>query len=105
MAKQKVGVHGTDAENSPKPGTAEPQGAKKTCPITREQFNENAKPLKITMEYDGKTFVFVGSPRQFDSGSMGWNINEKAVVDIDSVPVSCQVGMNITIVKSKELPK
>lgn len=103
MAKQKVGVHGTDAETQPKQGTAEQTGgerAKKVCPITREQFREEAKPQKVVI--GDKTFV--AGVKEFSTNSLGWNLNEKTVVEIDGVPCTVQVGINITIVGSKGLP-
>ncbi len=76
--------------------------AKKTsCPISRQQFREKAKPMTITI--NGKEYQAI--PKEFSTGSLGWNVNEKLMVEIDGVPVSVQIGMNLTLVGSKELPQ
>lgn len=110
MAKKNVGVHGTDAERSTGGnGDATQRGEvkKKVCPITREQFRDNAKPTKIIISHDGKEATLVAAPRPdgFSSGSEGWYAGEKVTLEIDGVPVQCQVGVNITVIGSKELPK
>lgn len=73
---------------------------KSTCPITREQFRNKAKSVEVII--NGKTFI--AAPKEFSTNSLGWNVNEKVTVEIDGVPVTVQVGMNMTIVGSKELP-
>jgi hypothetical protein len=47
----------------------------------------------------------IAEPREFSTGSLGWNINGKLVVQIGETPVTVQVGLNLTLVGSKELPK
>lgn len=75
---------------------------KTKCPVTRAEFNEHAKPMKFTV---GETTIEL-DPRQFEkSGSMGWNANMKITVLINGKRCQCQVGCNITLVGSKELPK
>jgi len=76
--------------------------AKKTsCPITRAQFRSGAKAVPITIAGT----QMLADPKEFSTGSLGWYLNGKAVIEIDGVPVSVQIGMNLTIVGSKELPK
>ena len=43
-------------------------------------------------------------PREFSTGSLGWNLNNKTTMDIGGTAVTVQIGMNITLVGSKELP-
>ena len=43
--------------------------------------------------------------KEFSTGSLGWYLNSKATVEIDGVRVSVQIGLNLTIVGSKDLPK
>jgi hypothetical protein len=75
--------------------------AKKTsCPITRLQFRENAKPVTVTI---------AGVPQQaeikeFSTGSIGWFLNGKTIVEVNGTPVSVQISLSMTIVGSKELP-
>jgi hypothetical protein len=42
--------------------------------------------------------------KEFSTGSLGWYLNGKVSVEIDGRPVAVQIGMNLTIVGSKELP-
>ncbi len=75
--------------------------AKKTsCPISRAQFRASAKPMTVTI--NGKEYQAI--PKEFSTGSLGWNINDKVQVDIGGTLVAVQIGMNLTIVGSKELP-
>jgi hypothetical protein len=75
--------------------------AKKTsCPITRAQFRAGAKPIAVTIG-DQK---FDAEVKVFSTGSLGWNINGKITVEVGGIRVPVQVGMNLTIVGSKELP-
>ena len=75
--------------------------AKTTCPITRDEFNQHAQTLKITV--GDKTFT--AKPKNFSTGSLGWNVNDKITMEINGKEVIVQVGMNLTIVGSKELPQ
>ena len=76
--------------------------AKKTsCPISRAQFRAHARPISVTI--GDRTFT--AAVKEFSTGSLGWNVNEKTTVEIDGKPVSVQIGMNMTIVGSKELPQ
>ncbi len=75
--------------------------AKKTnCPISRADFRAKAKPLPI--EINGQKLQ--AEVKEFSTGSLGWYLNNKVMVEIDGVNVSVQVGLNLTIVGSKELP-
>jgi hypothetical protein len=75
--------------------------AKKTsCPITREQFRASAKQVPITIA--GQQLA--ADVKEFSTGSLGWYLNGKTNVEIDGVLVSVQIGLNLTIVGSKELP-
>jgi len=40
--------------------------------------------------------------KEFSTGSFGWYLNGKIVVTVDGKPCSVQVGMNLTVVGSKE---
>jgi hypothetical protein len=76
--------------------------AKKTsCPISRGQFRTHAKPISVTI--GDRTFT--AGVKEFSTGSLGWNINDKTTVEIDGKPVAVQIGLNLTIVGSKELPQ
>ena len=74
--------------------------AKTTCPITRDEFTQHAQPIKVSI--GDKTYT--ARPKSFSTGSLGWNINDKITVEVNGKEVTVQVGMNLTIVGSKELP-
>jgi hypothetical protein len=74
---------------------------KSMCNISRAEFREHAKPLPVTIG-DRQYQAVV---KEFSTGSLGWNINDKVTVEINGKPVVVQVGMNLTIVGSKELPQ
>lgn len=74
--------------------------SKTTCPVSRAEFLKEAKTL--TIKVGDKEFI--ASPRQFSTGSLGWNVNDKMTVEVNGKPVTLQVGMNLTVVGSKDLP-
>jgi hypothetical protein len=43
--------------------------------------------------------------KEFSTGSLGWYLSGKTSVSIGGTPVSVQIGLNLTIVGSKELPQ
>ncbi|MGE0713340.1 MAG: hypothetical protein AB7N76_34085 [Planctomycetota bacterium] len=73
----------------------------KSCPITRAQFREEAKAIKVSIN-DQQMLAAV---KEFSTGSLGWYLNGKMVVEIAGEPVSVQIGLNLTVVGSKDLPK
>jgi hypothetical protein len=75
--------------------------AKTQCPISREDFLAKAQPVKV--ELNG--FPMTAEPREFSTGSFGWNVNGKATITVDGKPVSVQVGMNLTVIGSKDMPR
>jgi hypothetical protein len=74
---------------------------KTTCPITRSQFREKARAVTVMIN-DQK---LVADPKEFSTDSLGWYLNAKVHIEVDGVQVPVQIGMNLTIVGSKELPK
>ena len=76
--------------------------AKKThCPISRDQFRAGAKPLTVTIA----GVPLAAEVKEFSTGSLGWYLNAKTSIDVGGKQVSVQIGMNLTIVGSKDLPK
>lgn len=75
--------------------------AKTNCPITRAQFVENAKAVEVVIG----GVPLMAEVKEFSTGSLGWYLNGKTTVRIGDQPVSVQIGLNLTIVGSKELPK
>ncbi|QSQ20696.1 hypothetical protein JY651_36500 [Pyxidicoccus parkwayensis] len=72
--------------------------AKSPCPVTLSQFLEKAEPLKVII--NGQELL--AEVKSFSTGSFGWYINGKTVVTVDGKPLSVQIGMNLTVVGSKE---
>lgn len=75
--------------------------AKSQCPLSQAQFVEKAEPLKITI--NGQEML--AEVKAFSTGSFGWYLNGKTVITVDGKAVSVQIGMNMTIVGSKEAPR
>ena len=75
--------------------------AKTTCPITRQEFRANAKPIKVMI---GEIPV-MADVKEFSTGSLGWYANGKTAIEVNGKHVSVQIGLNLTIVGSKELPQ
>jgi hypothetical protein len=75
--------------------------AKTSCPITREDFRAKAKPIQVTIN----GVPLQAEVKEFSTGSLGWYLNGKMVVSVGETPVSVQIGMNMTVVGSKELSK
>ncbi|HUS65520.1 MAG TPA: hypothetical protein VMZ28_13305 [Kofleriaceae bacterium] len=72
--------------------------AKSPCPVTRTQFVEKAEPLKVMVNDKELT----AQVKEFSTGSFGWNVNEKMTIMVDGKALSVQIGMNLTVVGSKE---
>ena len=75
--------------------------AKTSCPITRHQFHESAKPVTVVVN----GIPLLAEVKEFSTGSLGWYLNGKTTIQVGDTPVPVQIGMNLTIVGSKELPK
>ena len=75
---------------------------KTTCALSRAQFRTHAKPIKIVI---GEQPGIDAEVKEFSTGSLGWYLNTKVTLEIDGVRVPVQVGLNLTIVGSKELPQ
>jgi hypothetical protein len=73
---------------------------KTTCPISRAEFRTKAKPVTVKI---GEV-PLQAEVKEFSTGSLGWYLNGKTTIDVGGTPVSVQIGMNLTIVGSKELP-
>jgi hypothetical protein len=71
---------------------------KSACPVSKTQFVEKAEALKVVINGQEQ----LAEVKEFSTGSFGWNINAKIVVQVDGKPLSVQVGMNMTVVGSKD---
>lgn len=75
--------------------------ARSPCPLSHSQFLAEAEPLKISV--DGQDML--AEVKAFSTGSFGWYLNGKTMIPVDGKAVSVQIGMNPTIVGSKEAPR
>lgn len=75
--------------------------AKSSCPVTRSEFREQAQAVEVVIN----GVPMMAEVKEFSTGSLGWYLNGKSTIKIGDKPVSVQIGMNLTIVGSKELPK
>ncbi|HEX6813896.1 MAG TPA: hypothetical protein VF384_19900 [Planctomycetota bacterium] len=75
--------------------------AKSSCPLSQEQFLTKAEPMKVSIH--GQDML--AEVKSFSTGSFGWYLNGKTTVMVDGKAVSVQIGMNLTIVGSKEAPR
>lgn len=77
---------------------------KAVCPVTRGEFLEKAERLVVKIGDDEMKLT----PKQFaasDKGSsLGWGYQGSVSVQVNGKWVDAQVGLNITIKGSKELP-
>ncbi len=72
--------------------------AKSSCPLSLAQFLSKAEPLKVGI--NGQEML--AEVKAFSTGSFGWYLNGKTTIMVDGKAVSVQIGMNLTIVGSKE---
>jgi hypothetical protein len=70
------------------------------CPITRSKFREAAEPVRV--EINGNAMM--AEVKEFSTGSFGWYLNAKTTINVGDTPVNVQIGMNLTIVGSKDVP-
>jgi hypothetical protein len=71
-----------------------------SCPVSREEFRAGAQPLKVVINGVEMT----AEVKEFKTGSFGWYLNGKTAVDVGGKRVTVQVGANLTVVGSKDLP-
>ena len=89
MAKQKKAAAETPAN-----------GSKRQCPISREQFLSKA-PVMLGVTVNN--IPMAAERKEFSTGSFGWYLNGKTTIEVDGQPVSVQIGMNLTVIGSKEV--
>jgi hypothetical protein len=76
------------------------KAAKPSLALTRDQFRSAAQPVVVVI--NGREFKV--PKKEFSTGSLGWYLSDKMDVTIDGVDVKVQIGLNLTIVGSKEIP-
>ncbi len=69
--------------------------------ISRKHFRQFAKAMAVSL---GDHHSMVAAPKEFSTGSLGWFVGDKIVVNVGGQPVTVQVGINLTVVGSKSIP-
>lgn len=77
----------------------EPKSRKAGCSVTRAEFRTHAKPVDVTVGDVPLTAVV----KEFSTGSLGWNLTGKTTMRIGDKTVTVQIGLNMTVIGSKEL--
>lgn len=68
------------------------------CLVSRDTFVAAAKAIPVKIG----DYSFLATPKTFSTGSLGWCVNAKMPVIVDGKVVMCQVGLNLTVIGSKE---
>jgi hypothetical protein len=68
------------------------------CNLTRSEFAQHAQAVIVQIG----DMPMVATAKQFSTGSLGWNVNNKAQLKVGDKLVTVQVGLNLTIVGSKD---
>lgn len=78
--------------------------AKYVCPVGRKEFLDNAERLVVKIGDDEIKLA----PKEFaasDKGaSLGWGHQGKVTIKVNGKWVEAYVGLNVTLMGSKELP-
>jgi hypothetical protein len=69
--------------------------------LSRAYFRRLAKPLPITL---GQVAVGEAAPREFLTGSLGWQWVCKTQLRVGECYVWVQINLSITVIGSKDLP-
>jgi hypothetical protein len=99
VAKKKTAAEPATA--TPPPGSAPgPNGRrpKTVCLLTAAEFAAEAGPVTVTVGGHPLT----AEPKEFSTGSFGYFVNGKVVLDVAGRKVPCQVNCNVVLVGSKE---
>ena len=74
--------------------------AKTSCAVTRTRFLSQARPIDVVIG----GIPMLAEVKEFSTGSLGWYLNGKMTIKVVDTPVAVQIGMNLTVVGSKDLP-
>ena len=77
---------------------AQDSKVKKPCPVTRAEFNSNARPMTITI--NGTPLI--ADPREFSTDSFGWYGSGKCTVPVNGVGCKVQCNLSFVVVGSKD---
>ncbi len=68
--------------------------------MTREQFGQSAKPLRVLID----ELPIFAVPKRFSTGSVGWNANGKTQIVVNGEALEIQIGINLTVIGTKNPP-
>jgi hypothetical protein len=68
------------------------------CQVSRDTFVAHAQGVVVKIG----DYTFFADPKTFSTGSLGWNVNAKMPMLVDGKAVMCQVGLNLTVIGSKD---
>lgn len=71
----------------------------------RNEVQAKMTNITVTLEGNGLKRTYILSPRRFDTGSVGYNLNDKADMNVGEDRHQLQIGGNFTIVGSKKWPE
>ena len=74
---------------------------KTVCPVSRSEFQAQAKGVEVTI--NGQPVL--AQVKEFSTGSFGWHHGDKVTIKVGETLVKVQVGLTLTVIGSKELPK
>ena len=74
---------------------------KTVCPISRSEFLAQAKGVEVVI--NGQPTL--AGVKEFSTGSFGWHFGDKVTIKVGDTLVKCQVGLTLTAIGSKDLPK
>lgn len=70
-------------------------------PVSREEFCTRAKPMKALIN----NIPLLAVVKEFSTGSVGWHLDGVTSIEVDGQLMSVQIGLNLTIIGSKDWPK
>jgi len=70
----------------------------KTCPVSRDDFRN--KTEAVTVVINGVEMEAM--PKEFSTGSFGWYLTGKTYLPVGEKKVNVQIGLNLTVIGSKE---
>ena len=74
--------------------------SKMPCAVSREEFRQGAQPVPVKL---GEV-PLTADPKEFSTGSFGFYCGGKVTLTIGGKAVPCQVGINVTVINSKDAP-
>jgi hypothetical protein len=70
----------------------------KICPVSRSDFLKAAEGISVVINGN----EMEAQPKEFSTGSFGWYLTGKAMLPVGDKKVNVQIGLNLTVIGSKE---